>query len=93
MATHKSAIKRIRQTVRRTAVNQHIKSGVRTAVRTAREATTKNDPLAAEAVAAAQRSLAKAATKHTIHWKAAARKSSRLAKALKTAKPATAKKK
>ena len=77
---HKSALKAQRQAVRHTLLNRAIKKDVRQAVRAVIDAAkakdvTKIDELAAKASS----TLDKAAKRGTIHWKAAARKKSRLA--------------
>ena len=80
MANHPSAQKRHRQSLKRAARNQTIRSGVRTAVKKARTALQGNDPAAATEVAAAARVLQKAASKGVLHKNNAARRTSRLAR-------------
>ena len=76
----RSALKRIRQNVRRTAIKTLGRSSARTAVRTARIAIAKGEK-AAEAVSAAASALDKAAKRGAIHKNAASRRRSRIAKA------------
>ncbi len=87
VANHKSAIKRHKQSVKRAARNRAVKTRVRNVVKSVRAAIKSNDQeTAAQLLSAATSSLDKAATKGVIHWKKAARKISRLAKALNAAK-------
>lgn len=84
MATHKSAEKRIRQTHRRTEVNQARLSRFRTSVRGVEDAIAKGDKAAAvAALKIAEPELTKTAAKGLIHRNMAARKISRLAKRIK----------
>ncbi len=83
MANIKSAKKRIRVTARQTMRNKIVRSKVRTAVRRAREALATGDVEAAtETTRLATSELDKAATKHVIHHNNAARRKSRLMRAL-----------
>ncbi|MCA9597119.1 MAG: 30S ribosomal protein S20 [Myxococcales bacterium] len=83
MANHPSAEKRNRQRTKRTDKNRAVRSSVRTAVRKAREAVEAGDKKAAEeAVAVAEKKLARAAQKGVLHKNAAARTSSRMRHAL-----------
>ena len=85
MANHKSAIKRHKQSVKRAARNRTVKN----VVKSVRAAIKADDQAAAtQLLSTATSSLDKAATKGVIHWKKAARKISRLAKALNAAKAA-----
>ena len=96
MASHKSAAKRARQTVLRTARNTAVKSQVKSAVKVFRLALPKvgtqtdHDALT-QAYAKASRALRKAASRQVLHRKTAARRVSRLAlahhKATQTASP------
>ena len=82
MANHPSAEKRHRQSLRRAARNQAVRSHVRTAVKKARQAVDGGDKQAvAEAVKSASRTLDKAVAKGVLHRNNAARRISRLAKA------------
>jgi small subunit ribosomal protein S20 len=82
MANHPSAEKRHRQSLRRAARNQAVRSHVRTAVKKARQAVDAGDKQAvAEAVKSASRTLDKAVAKGVLHRNNAARRISRLAKA------------
>jgi Ribosomal protein S20. len=76
---HTSAIKAQRQAERRTSRNKGLKKNLRTA---AKEVISKKS---AETLAKASSALDKASKKGVIHWKAAARKKSRLAKAVNKA--------
>lgn len=81
MPNIKSAIKRVKTSEARNALNTTEKSAMRTAVKKVEAAVTINDSAAAqEALKAATRSLDKAASKGLIHKNAAARKKSRLMK-------------
>lgn len=84
MANHASAKKRIRQTVKRTAVNRNRVSKVRTYVRKVEEAIASGDQDAAKtAFKAAEPLLARGAQKGVMHKNTAARKISRLSKRIK----------
>jgi small subunit ribosomal protein S20 len=77
---HKSALKAHRQAERHTLHNRAIKKDVRQAVRAVIDAAKAKDVTTIAALAAkASSTLDKAAKRGTIHWKAAARKKSRLA--------------
>lgn len=77
---HKSALKAQRQAVKHAIQNRSIKKGVRAAVRAVIDAAkAKNVKDVATLTAKASSALDKAAQSGTIHWKAAARKKSRLA--------------
>lgn len=89
MANHKSAVKRHKQGLKRAARNRTVKTRIRNVVKSVRTAIKANDQdTAATLLTAATSSLDKAATKGVIHWKKAARKISRLTKALNAAKAA-----
>lgn len=92
MANTRSAEKRNRQTQKRRTRNVQVRTGLKSAVKKAREAIVQPDPAAAkQAVAAALRTLDKAASKGIIHKNAASRRISRLAKAAaKALQPKTA---
>lgn len=82
MANTRSAEKRNRQAQKRRTSNVQVRTGLKSAVKKAREAIGQADPAAAkQAVAIALRTLDKAASKGVIHKNAAARRISRLAKA------------
>ena len=83
MANTRSAEKRNRQAQKRRARNVQVRTGLKSAVKKARETLGKaTDPAAARgAIAAALRTLDRAASKGVIHKNAAARRISRLAKA------------
>jgi small subunit ribosomal protein S20 len=79
----KASIKDLRRSRKRAARNAEIRTGVKTAVKKAREALKGKEAEAAQTeVRAASRMLDRAATKGTIHKRAAARRKSRLAKQL-----------
>ena len=83
MANIKSQIKRNRTNERNRLRNQSTKSGLRTAIRSLREATAAGDKEKAGALlVATSRQLDKAATKGVIHQNQAANKKSALAKAV-----------
>jgi len=83
LANHKSALKRIRQSERRRKRNQHIRSGMRSEVKSFRQALEAGDAaLAGERFTLAEKSIRRAASKGVIPRQRADRKVSRLAKAL-----------
>ncbi len=83
MANHKSAIKRIRQSVKRRVYNRVYRTRTRTFVKKALELVKGNDVAkAAEATKAAIQDLDKAASRGVIHKNNAARRKSRLMKQL-----------
>jgi small subunit ribosomal protein S20 len=85
MATHKSAEKRARQTVRRNKVNRARRAKIQSAIRALETAVSAKDEAAAvKAQRIAEGALARGAGRGTLHWKTAARKASRLAKRVKT---------
>ena len=90
MANHVSALKRVRQTETRTAVNRANKSRVRTSLRALREAIQQGDLKAAqEQYKATASALDKSVQKGILHANTASRYKSRLnarLKALATAK-------
>jgi small subunit ribosomal protein S20 len=82
LANTRSAEKRNRQTQKRRARNVKVRTGLKSAVKKAREAIGQGNASAAQpAVQDAVRTLAKAASKGILHKNAAARRISRLAKA------------
>jgi len=84
MAQHKSAEKRIRSTLRRTAVNRTRLSRTRSAVKDAEAAVAKGDKAAAlAALRATEPELMRAVKAGVIKKNTAARKISRLAKRIK----------
>lgn len=88
VANIKSAEKRNRQRITREARNRVVRGSTRTALKKARVAITTGDPNAAEFVRQAERALDRAATKGIIHENNAARRKSRLYKALSAAQSA-----
>ena len=89
MANHKSAIKRHKQSLKKAARNRAARTRVKNVVKAVRVAVMEKDAdKAASAFAAATSVLDKTASKGAIHWKNAARKISRLAKAVATINPA-----
>ncbi|MSQ41765.1 MAG: 30S ribosomal protein S20 [Dehalococcoidia bacterium] len=85
MAHSNSARKRVRQNVTSAARNKPLRTRAAHTVRDAREAIAAGDADAAERLRAAQVALDRAARHHIIHPNAAARRKSRLARALKQA--------
>jgi len=85
MAHHKSAEKRIRQTVVSTARNRTNTSRLKSAVKKAETAIASGNKAEAEvALKAAQPELARGVAKGVVHKNTAARKMSRLTKRLRT---------
>lgn len=85
MANHKSAIKRIRQTEKKTARNRHERSTLRTFIKRVREAVATKDGAAAQAaLAQAIPVIDGAASKGIIHTSNASRNVSRLTKLVNT---------
>lgn len=85
MAHHKSAEKRIRQTVVRTARNRTNTSRLKTAIKKAEEAIASGSKTAAEAaLKAAQPELARGVVNRVLHKNTAARKMSRLTKRVRS---------
>lgn len=81
MANHKSAIKRIRQNLKRNERNRYVRSTMRTYVRRVREAVEAGDASkASEALTLAIKTIDKAASKGVIHKNQASRRISRLQK-------------
>jgi small subunit ribosomal protein S20 len=79
MANHVSALKRARQTVKRTAVNRSNKSHVRKSLRALREAITKGDTSSvAEHYSKTVSALDKSVQKGVLHKNTASRYKSRL---------------
>lgn len=86
MANHKSAQKRARQTEKRTLRNKAVRTRIKTTVREFREATAGGDKATTnEAFEQAKKSIDKAASKGVLHKRTAARRISRLAKAVNKA--------
>jgi small subunit ribosomal protein S20 len=86
MANHYSALKRARQTVKKTAVNRASKARLRTALRSYKTALTAGDKTAAEqSYRETVSALDKSVQKGAIHKNTASRYKSRLAARLKTA--------
>ncbi|MDP4091833.1 MAG: 30S ribosomal protein S20 [Bacillota bacterium] len=85
MPNIKSAIKRVEVTKVKTINNTAKKSALKTDIRKAKEAIASKDSSAAENVKKAAVSIDKAAAKKLIHKNTAARKKSRIAKALNAA--------
>lgn len=83
MANHKSALKRHRQSIKRNARNRAARTRMKNLVKEVRTAILNGDKASAEqALKGATVALDKSASKGVIHWKKAARKVSRLAKAV-----------
>ena len=88
---HTGALKAQRQAEKRTSQNKGLMKKVRTTTKVL-AAVKAEAATVAEDLKAAASSIDKAAKKKTIHWKTAARKKSRLAKAVNKGKKAPAKK-
>lgn len=89
MANHKSAEKRIRQTLKRTERNRYYKTRIKNIVRALREAIDANDlQKAEECFKTANKDLHKFVSKGILSKNTAARKVSRLNAALKKARAA-----
>ncbi|RCX16632.1 SSU ribosomal protein S20P [Anaerobacterium chartisolvens] len=86
MPNIKSAIKRVKVSQTKTLNNTARKSALKTAIRKCKEGIAKKEPTAAEALTEAIKALDKAAAKNLLHKNAAARKKSRLTKALAAVK-------
>lgn len=87
MANHKSAVKRHKQSLKRAGRNRVMKTRIRNVVKEVRAALKEDDQQkAGQLLSVATSTLDKAATKGVVHWKHAARKISRLAKAMNAAK-------
>ena len=85
MANHKSALKRHKQSLKKAARNRSARTRVKNAIKAVRVAVLeKNAEKASAAFINATSILDKTAGKGVMHWKTAARKISRLAKAVKT---------
>jgi small subunit ribosomal protein S20 len=85
LANHKSSLKRIKQTEKRTERNKHVRSTLRTFIKRVREAVAAKDAtLAKEALAVAIPVIDSAATKGVIHSSNASRNVSRLNKLVNT---------
>ena len=82
LATHQSALKRIRQSQKRQARNPNARSRMRTIVKSFKAALANGDSDSAEKLRAAEREIRKAATKGLIPARRASRTISRLAKSL-----------
>ena len=91
MANHKSEIKRHKQSLKAAARNRSNRTRVKNVVKDVRAAIQGNDTdLADKSLSKANSVIFKASTKGAIHWKTAARKVSRLAKAVNRLKSETA---
>ena len=82
MGQIKSAEKRHRQGIKRAATNRVVRGSARTATKKARQSVDSGNPESREAVLIAISALDRAATKGVIHKNNAARRKSRLVKAL-----------
>ena len=87
MANHKSAIKRHKQSLKRAARNKSNRTRVKNVIKDTRAAIQGEDKdLAQKNLNKAASVLGKATSKGAIHWKTAARKISRLARAVNAVK-------
>ena len=85
MAHHKSAIKRIKQSAKKTARNRHVSSTLKTYIKRVREAVEAKDKVAADAaLKIAIPVIDASATKGVIHSSTASRNVSRLTKLVNT---------
>jgi small subunit ribosomal protein S20 len=85
LAKHKSVMKRDRQSKIRRVRNMSRKTRVKNAIKTVRMAVSQNQPdKAQEALQQAVPAIQSATSKGTLHWKTAARKISRLTRAVNT---------
>ena len=82
LANHKSAVKRHKQSKKREAINKSTKTRIKNVVRGLRESISAGDKNAAQEQLPLVASVLAKAAKRTIHWKKAARKTSRLMKAV-----------
>ena len=85
MPNIKSAIKRVEITKSKTLKNTMRKSALKTAIKKCSEAIESKDSSAPSVLSATTKSIDKAAAKNVIHKNTAARRKSRLAKALNAA--------
>ncbi|MDX9689835.1 MAG: 30S ribosomal protein S20 [Proteobacteria bacterium] len=84
MANHKSAAKRARQSEKRNELNRSRRSAVRSVAKAAVKDITAGDvEVATSSVRKAESALASAVSKGVMHRRTAARKTSRMAKAVK----------
>lgn len=91
MANHKSEIKRHKQSLKAAARNRSNRTRVKNVVKDVRAAIQNNEnELVDKSLSKANSIIFKASTKGAIHWKTAARKVSRLAKAVNRMKAAQA---
>jgi len=81
----KSAIKRVRISKKKTLQNSMRKSILKTNIKKCKQAIANNEPNAVEALKLAIKTIDKAAAKNIIHKNTAARKKSKLVKALNAA--------
>ncbi|GAU09443.1 30S ribosomal protein S20 [Desulfoplanes formicivorans] len=83
MANHKSALKRHRQSIKARNRNRMTKTRIKHSVKAVRLAIENNDKdKAQQALQQATSVLDRAASKNVVHWRTAARKISRLSKAV-----------
>lgn len=83
MANHKSAIKRHKQSLKHAARNRSYRTRVKNVIKDTRAAINGDDrELAQKTLREAASAISKASSKGAIHWKTAARKISRLARAV-----------
>lgn len=84
----KSAIKRVEVTKTKTAKNTIKKSALKTAIKKCSEVIEKKDAAASDVLNATVRTIDKAAAKNILHKNTAARRKSKLAKAMNASKQA-----
>lgn len=86
MPNIKSAIKRVEVTKTKTLKNTIKKSALKTSLKKCNEAIVKKDPSASAILSDTAKAIDRAAAKHILHKNTAARRKSKLAKALNAAK-------
>lgn len=82
MANHKSAMKRHKQSKKREAINKATKTRIKNVVKDVKQAIASGDKNKAQEKMPLVASILAKASKRTIHWKKAARTTSRLMKAV-----------
>ncbi|NJD03004.1 MAG: 30S ribosomal protein S20 [Ruminiclostridium sp.] len=86
MPNIKSAIKRVKVTEAKTVKNTNRKSALKTAIKKCSEIIKKKDPSAAAVLNATASTIDKAASKNILHKNTAARRKSKLARAMNATK-------
>lgn len=86
MPNIKSAIKRVETSKRKTLINAAAKSALRTSIKKCNEAIQAKDENASSTLSATVKTIDKAVAKNIVHKNTAARRKSKLARALNAAK-------